>query len=128
LPTKTLKSQILQLIELKNKTSETIQNIYHESGDDFRLCIYDDDSIFCENPKGMELMSKVLKKRLIISDVRVRGKYPIKKYFIYKGIEIFCLYKDENAKTIKLQKFIAKIISNTKSFIKFAWGVITFIK
>jgi len=124
---KQLKEKILQLLTLKNKESDIIQKIYIESGD-VQLTIYNDDSIFCENPRGMELLVKIFKKRLLTSNEKIRGKYSIKKYFMYKGVEIFCLYKDPKNKKIKLQKFIGNIVTKIKSIITFIWGIITFIK
>ena len=99
---KKIKDNILKLIEVKNKTKELIDNIYHESGD-VCLKIYSDDpiSIFVENPRGFELLSEIFKKRIMLSNNKIKGEYSIKRYFCYKDVEFFCLYKKDKEKRIK---------------------------
>lgn len=115
---KKIKENILKLINIKTQTKEIIDQIYHESGD-ICLKIYTEDpiTIFVENPYGMELLAKIFKKRIITSDEKIKGDYPIKKFFIYKDAEFFCLYKQEKLKRLKREKII-KFWSTIASFIK----------
>ena len=111
-----IKNSILKLIDLKNKTSEIIQSIYLES-QDIQICLYNDNSIFCENPFGFETLAKIFKKRIITCNNKVKGKYSVKKYFVYKDIEFFCLYKLQKEKNLKIQR-IAEIIGKALSVLK----------
>ena len=127
---KNIKDNVLKLIDLKQKTSELIKNIYHES-EEIQLCIYDDNSVFCENPLGFETLAKLFKKRIQTCDVKIKGKYPIKKYFEYKGIEFFCLYLDKKERGPKAQKIaniIGKFISIMKNVFLFIWKIIKVIE
>ena len=126
---KNLKDSILKLIKLKFETSELIQKIYSESGE-IRLCLYDTNEIFVESPRGFEELAKLFKKRIIIYPNKIKGKYPIKKYFEYKGIEFFCLYLDKKERGPKAQKIaniIGKFISIMKNVFLFIWKIIKVI-
>jgi hypothetical protein len=121
-----LKDNVLTLIDLKQRTTEIIQRIYTES-QDMQLCIYDDNSVFCESPLGFETLAKIFKKRIVTCPDKSKGKYPIKKYFEYKGIEFFCLYKLSNTKGKKAQKIadtLGKAVNVLKTIGIFVWRII----
>jgi hypothetical protein len=125
---KNLKDSVLKLIDLKFETSEIIQRIYAESGD-IRLCLYDTNEIFVENPYGLETLAKLFKKRIITCPQKNKGKYPIKKYFEYKGIEFFCLYKEKKERNPKFQKVaetLGKVIPIFKKIGLFVWTIVKF--
>jgi hypothetical protein len=115
---KALKENILKLIDLKQGATELIQKIYHESGD-IQLCIYTEDpiTIFVENPRGFEVLAELFKKRISNSDDKIKGEYNIKKYFIYKNVEFFCLYKAKKKETIKRERWV-KIGTSVGNFLK----------
>jgi hypothetical protein len=131
---KTIKDSVLQLITLKLKVNEIIDNIYHES-EDICLKIYSENpiSIFVENPRGFELLSTIFKKRIIVSEEQLEGDYPIKKYFIFKDVEFFCLYKTQKQQkkisAVKIERFgkilkILKILGNILSVLKTIGSII----
>ena len=97
---KNLKDSVLKLIDLKFETSELIQRIYNESGE-IKLCLYDTNEIFVQSPRGFEELAKLFKKRIITCSDKVKGKYSVKKYFEYKGVEFFCLYKAQKKKNAR---------------------------
>ncbi len=128
---KTIKDNVLKLIELKTQTTELIDSIYHESGD-ICLKIYSEDpvTIFVENPRGLELLSKIFKKRIITSDEKLKGEYPIKKFFCYKNVEFFCLYKSEKINRTRKEKLfntITSIVYVIKAILTFAFKVLKII-
>jgi hypothetical protein len=126
-----IKNSILELIDLKYKTNELIDTIYHNS-DDVKICIYSENpiTIFLESPRGFELLASLFKKRIITSSERLKGIYTIKKYFCYKDVEFFCLYKDEKKRKFRMEKTI-KIVANTLSILKtigtFILGLLKFL-
>jgi hypothetical protein len=130
---KTIKDSILKLIALKTNVKELIDTIYHES-EDVCLKIYTEDpiSIFIENPRGLELVSNIFKKRILTDEKQIEGDYPIKKYFFYKEVEFFCLYKEEikdkksklsDAKIAKVGRIVT-LFGNIASVIKTIGSVI----
>jgi hypothetical protein len=121
---KTLRNNILELIHLKIETKDLIDQIYHESGE-IRLKIFAEDpiSLFVETSTGFEQLSKIFKKRVITSNCDLDSDYPIKKYFIYKGIEFFCLYRGVTVPVVNTHK--AKQTSKT---LKVLWKIGNFFK
>lgn len=121
-----IKNNILKLIDLKNETSDVIQQIYNESNE-LRICIYDSNEIFVQSPRGFEELAKIFKKRIVTSPNKNKGKYSIKKYFVYKEIEFFCLYKISKNRNSRIQKIadtIGKALSVFKTVGLFVWGIL----
>lgn len=107
-----IKNNILELIDIKKRENELVEVIYNSSND-VKICIFSEEplTIFVTNPLGFETLAKAFKKRIITSDEKVKGEYPIKKYFVFKDVEFFCLYKDgSKKKKFKLEKW-AKVIN-----------------